>query len=49
MRSLLIGAGGGGDTLLPAAGCAGLPLSAPVDQDTERAKQLAAQRMIPQF
>lgn len=49
MRSLLIGAGGhGGDTLLPAACSAGLPLSALVDQDTERAKQLAAQWMIPQ-
>jgi predicted dehydrogenase len=49
MRSLLIGAGGhGGGTLLPAACSAGLPLSALVDQDTERAKQLAAQWMIPQ-
>ncbi|MFE5517312.1 Gfo/Idh/MocA family protein [Streptomyces virginiae] len=49
MRSLLIGAGGhGGDTLLPAACSAGLPLSAIVDQDAERAKQLAAQWMIPQ-
>ncbi|OON82203.1 Gfo/Idh/MocA family protein [Streptomyces tsukubensis] len=49
MRSLLIGAGGhGGDTLLPAACSAGLPLSALVDLDIERAKQLATQWMIPQ-
>lgn len=37
MRSLLIGAGGHrGDTLLPAACSAGLPLSAPVDPDNSR-------------
>ncbi|WP_416969360.1 Gfo/Idh/MocA family protein [Streptomyces sp. 4F14] len=49
MRSLLIGAGShGGDTLLPAACSAGIPLSGLVDQDAARAGRLAAQWMIPQ-
>jgi len=49
MRSLLIGVGShGGDTLLPAACSAGIPMSALVDRDATRAGQLAAQWMIPQ-